>query len=77
MSLKQFCEQLDTNYATLPTHTPTRWTTLDAVLERIIDLWEPLKAHFLSLKRPPQILMDFFKSDESLVTVAFLQSALL
>ena len=77
MSLKQFCEQLDTNYSTLPAHTPTRWTTLDAVLERMIDLWEPLKAHFLSLKHPPRILMDFFKSDESLVIVAFLHSALL
>ena len=77
VSLKQFCEQLDTNYSTLATHTQTRWTTLDAVLERMIDLWEPLKAHFLSLKRPPRILIDFFKSDESLVIVAFLQSALL
>ena len=38
VSLKQFCEQLNTNYSTLPTHTPTRWTTLDAVLERMIDL---------------------------------------
>ena len=24
VSLKQFCEQLDTNYSTLPNHTPTR-----------------------------------------------------
>ena len=53
------------------------YTTVDAVLERMIDLWEPLKAHFLSLKRPPRILMDCFKSDESLVIVAFLHSALL
>ena len=75
-SLKQFCEQLDASYSTLPTHTPTRWTTLDAVLERMIHLWEPLKAHFLSLKRPPRILEDFFTSDESLVIVSFLHSAL-
>ena len=47
VSLKQFCEQLDTNYSTLPSHTPTRWTTLDSVLERMIDLWKLLKAHFL------------------------------
>jgi len=76
-SLKQFCEQLDTNYSTLPTHTPTQWTTLDAVLERMIDLWEPLKAHFLSLKHPPRILEDFFKSDESLFIISFLHSVLL
>ena len=61
VSLKQFCEKLDTNYSTLPTHTPTRWTTLDSVLKRMIDLWEPLKAHFLSFKHPPRILLDFFK----------------
>ena len=76
VSLKQFCKKLD-NYSTLPTHTPTRWTTLDSVLERMIDLWEPLKAHFLSLKHPPRIFMDFFKSGESLVVVTFLHSALL
>ncbi|XP_076812013.1 zinc finger protein 862-like [Clavelina lepadiformis] len=77
MRLKHFCEELDSNYSTLPTHTPTRWTTLDAVLERMIDLWEPLKAHFLSLKHPPRILEDFFKSEESLIIVSFLHSALL
>ena len=43
----------------------------------MIDLWEPLKVYFLSLKRPPPILIDFFKSHESLVVVAFLHSALL
>ena len=75
-SLKQFCEQLNVNYSTLPTHTPTRWTMLVAVLERMIDLWEPLKVHFLSLKCPPRILEDFFKSVESLVIVSFLHSAL-
>ena len=77
VSLKQFCEKLDINYSTLPTHTPTTCTTLDCVLERMIDLWEPLKANFLSLKHPPRILMDFFKSGESLVVVTFLHSALL
>ena len=77
VSLKQFCEKLDTNYSTLPTHTPTRWTTLDSVLERMIDFWDPLKAHFLPLKHPPQILIDFFKSGESLVVVTFSHRALL
>ena len=75
-SLKQFCEQLNTNYSTLPTHTPTRWLTLDTVLERMIELWEPLQAHFLSLKQPPRILENFFKSETSLVIVTFLHSTL-
>ena len=77
MSFKQFCEQLDADYVTLPTHTPTRWLTLNVVLERMINLWEPLKAHFSSLKHPPRILSEFFKSDESLVVLCFLNSALL
>ena len=76
VSLKQFCEKLD-NYSTLPTDTPTRWTALDSALERMIDLWEPFKAHFLLLKHQPQILLDFFKSGEPLVVVTFLHSALL
>ena len=75
-SLKQFCEQLNTNYSTLPTRTPTRWLTLDAVLEHMIELWEPLQVHFLSLKRTPRILKTFFKSEMSLVIVTFLHSAL-
>ena len=77
VSLKQLCKKLNTNYSTLPTHTPTRWTTLDSVLEQMIDLWDPLKAHFLSLKHPPRILMDFFKSGESLVVVTLFNSVLL
>ena len=74
-SLK-FCEQLDTNYSTLPTHMPTRWLTLDAVLQRMIELWKPLKAHFLSLKRPPCISENFKKSETLLVIVTFLHSTL-
>ena len=75
-NLKQFCEEMDTNYFTLPTHTPTRLLTLDAVLERMIELWEPLKAHFLSLKRPPRIFENFLKSETSLIIVSFLHSTL-
>ena len=82
VSLKQFCEQLDSNYSTLLNHTSTRckWTTvttLDSALERMINFWQPLKVHFLSLKRPSRILMNFFDSDKSLVVVAFLHNALL
>ncbi|XP_077974479.1 uncharacterized protein LOC144430420 [Styela clava] len=76
-SLKQFCSQLEAQYTALPTHTPTRWTTLDNVVEKIIDIWEPLKHHFLSLKCPPRILEEFFKSEQSLIIITFLHSALL
>ena len=75
-NLKQFCAQLEAQYTALPTHTPTRWTTLDNVLEKMIDLWEALTQHFLSLRCPPRILENFFRSEESLVIASFLHSAL-
>ena len=75
-NLKQFCAQLEAQYTALPTHTPTRWTTLDNGLKKMIKLWEPLTQHFLSLRCPPRILENFFRSEESLVIVSFLHSAL-
>ena len=75
--LTQFYTHLDASYSTLLTNSPTRWSTLSAVLERMINLWQPLKEHFLSLKHPPRILETFFKSETSLAIVSFLHSALL
>ena len=75
-NLEQFCAQLEAQYTALPTHTPTRWTTLGNVLEKIIELWEPLTQHFLSLRCPLRILENFFRSEKSLVIVSFLHSAL-
>jgi len=46
------------------------------VLENMIELWEPRKQQFNSLKSPSRILENFFKSDDSLVIVTFLHSAL-
>ena len=42
----------------------------------MIELWEPLTQHFLSLRCPPRILEKFSRSEESLVIVSFLHSAL-
>ena len=42
----------------------------------MIELWEPLTQYFLSLRCPPRILENFFRSEESLVIVSFLLSAL-
>ena len=49
-NLKQFCAQLEAQCTALPTNTPTRWTTLGNVLEKMIELWKPLTQHFLSLR---------------------------
>ena len=75
-NLKQFCAQLEAQYTALLTNTPTRWTTLGNVLEKMIELWKPLTQHFLSLRCPPRIVENFFRSEESLVIVSILHSAL-
>ena len=61
-SLETFCKQLDNNYPNLLNHAPTRWITLNLVLQRMIELSQPLKAHFLLLKQPLKILDDFFQT---------------
>ena len=75
-NLKQFCAQLEAQYTALLTNTPTRWTTLGNVLEKMKELWKPLTQHFLSLRCSPRMLENFFRSEESLVIVPFLHSAL-
>jgi hypothetical protein len=74
--LKEFCEFVSVSYATLPTHVPTRWTTLLTVLDRVLQLWEAFKSLFASAEKPPRMLEDFFQSDEAQVVCLFLQSAL-
>ena len=73
--LKDLCEQLETDYSTLPTHGPTRWTTLLKVVDRILTLWEPLK-EFFSSDKSPRMLEQFFKDDGNRIICLFLQSAL-
>ena len=75
-NLKPFCAQLEAQYTALPIHMPTRWTTLDNVLKKMIELWELLTQHFLSLRCPLRIFENFFRLEESLVIVSFLHSAL-
>jgi hypothetical protein len=75
-NLKEFCDFVSVTYATLPTHVPTRWTTLLTVLDRVLHLWDALKSLFSSIDKPPRILEDFFQSDEAHVVCFFLQSAL-
>jgi hypothetical protein len=74
--LREFCEFVDTDYASLPTHTRTRWLTLLRIIERIIELWPALKSQFLTTDGVSRILRDFFTSEASQCVFLFLQSAL-
>ena len=45
----EFCDFLDGQYRKFPYHGQTRSLTLCPLIERILQLWEPLKSHFLSI----------------------------
>lgn len=54
-ALKDFCEQSEVEYSKLLCHSKTRWLSLYPAIERLLQLYEPLKNYFLSLENPPKI----------------------
>ena len=65
-NLKSFCQYVDVEFKNLLSHSKTRWLSLLPALERILDMFEPLKAYFLSLDNAPTILTKFFQNSMSL-----------
>ena len=72
----EFCDFLDVQYRKFPNHGQTRWLTLYPLIERILQLWEPLKSYFLSNDICPRIFELFFESDLCQCYFLFLHSAL-
>jgi len=70
--LKSFCEEADVHYANLQSHSRTRWLSLLPEIERILQLWEPLKNFFLEETRPPKAIVDFFNNPLSQIYFLFL-----
>ena len=64
-----------TQYSSLPTHAPTRWTTLLKVINRMMSELTQLKQVFSSPNKP-RILRDFFNSPNSESSCYFLQNVL-
>lgn len=74
--LKQFCDYVDVNYRALLSHSRTRWLSLMPAVERILQLWEPLKSFFHDQEKAPKILVEFFKKPVSEAYLWFLHSQL-
>jgi len=70
--LKSFCEEDDVHYANLQSHSRSRWLSLLPAIERILQLWEPLKNFFLEETRPPKAIVDFFNNPLSQIYFLFL-----
>jgi hypothetical protein len=61
-SLKEFCSFAEVEYKSLLCHAKTRWMTLLPAMKRSVDIYDGLKAYFLSIDRCPHMLKIFFRS---------------
>ena len=59
-NVKEFCQFLNVEYLRLPAHGRTCCLTLQPIITRSLQLWEPLKYYFLSVDGMPRILVTFF-----------------
>ena len=73
---KEFCQFLEMEYATFPTHSRTRWLSMLPLIERILRLWAALKSLVLSSADVPKVLENLFSKDSSEIYFLFLQSVL-
>ena len=72
--LKEFCDFVGVQYASVLSHSKTRWLSLMRAVERILKLFEALKSFFASEEKAPQILLDFFNNPLSEAYLYFVHS---
>lgn len=61
-ALKEICEQTDVEYSKLLGYAKTRFLALGPAIRSILNLFEPLKTYFSTLRRCPTIIKSFFES---------------
>lgn len=61
-TLKEFCEQSETEYKQMLGYSKTRWLALMPAVERVLKMYQPLKNYFLSIQKCPAILKNFFEN---------------
>lgn len=64
-ALKEFCIEVDSQYRQLLYHSRTRWLSLFPAIERILQLYEPLKNYFEQVEKPPVAIKQFFETELS------------
>ena len=70
-SLKEFCDFVDIEYKQLLGYSKTRWLALMPSVERVLKLFPGLKSYFLSQKKCPVILRNFFENPQAEVWLYF------
>lgn len=73
-TLKQFCEEANVEYKKLLGYSKVRWLALTPAIERVLQLFEPLRLYFLSLDKCPKILESFFNNEISEILMYFVHN---
>ncbi|XP_039950958.1 uncharacterized protein LOC120768361 [Bactrocera tryoni] len=72
--LKQFCENAQVIFNEILSHTRSRWLSLSPAIERILQLWIPLKELFEVEKGAAKVITDFFKNPLAELYFTFIHS---
>jgi hypothetical protein len=72
--LKELCEFIDMEYRNLLSYSNTRWLRLQPALERVLQMFEPLKNYFSSQSNPPAVLKSFFEDPDGELWLWFLHN---
>ena len=70
--LKTFCDDVEVQYKKLLGYCKTRWLALLPAIERVLQMYLPLKSYFVSQDKCPVVLHNFFKDGSSEFWLKFL-----
>lgn len=70
-NLKDFCEEAEMQYKRMLGYSKTRWLALSPAVERILQMYLPLKSYFLSQDKCPAVLRNFFSNECSELWLKF------
>lgn len=76
-SFKSLCDEMEESYKPLLNHASTRFLSLDPAVRRLIEIFEPLKEYFLTLKNCPSSILKFFNNPDSKFWILFVSNQLL
>ena len=61
-TLKNFCGFLESDFSMILGYSQTRWLALLPAIERVLQMFLPLKAYFQSQEKCPKLILKFFEN---------------
>lgn len=73
--MKEWCEEKDVLFQTLHSYGGTRFVAMKKVIERVLQMYEPLTEYFKGINKPPVILAKFFADPLNRFILQFVRDA--